>query len=144
MHNDQRLFRGVICSRELFCAGGAGFVSALVSTMIGSGQTARAQTLGKSVPEVDRLNVRMVTDIIVRRAVPSQKFDGLTVERNMYNEAPAVPPRATLLGEWGLSMHAESQRGNEVRNILVDFGYNPVTLLTNMEILKISPEKFDA
>lgn len=46
--------------------------------------------------------------------------------------------------EWGLSLHAESHRGNEVRNILVDFGYNPVTLLTNMEILKIKPEKFDA
>src|SRR5689334_16731193 len=29
--------------RDLLCAGGAGFVSALISTMIGSGQTARAE-----------------------------------------------------------------------------------------------------
>ncbi len=131
--------------RDLLCAGGAGFVSALISTMIGSGQTARAETLGgRSVPEVDRLSVRMVTDIIVRRLSPSQKAEGLTVERNMSNEMPGISPRATLVGEWGLSMHAESQRGNEVRNILVDFGYNPTTLLTNTEILKISPENFDA
>jgi 7,8-dihydropterin-6-yl-methyl-4-(beta-D-ribofuranosyl)aminobenzene 5'-phosphate synthase len=41
-------------------------------------------------------------------------------------------------------MHAESQRGAEVRNLLVDFGYNPLTLLNNMEILKIAPEKLDA
>jgi 7,8-dihydropterin-6-yl-methyl-4-(beta-D-ribofuranosyl)aminobenzene 5'-phosphate synthase len=72
------------------------------------------------------------------------KLPDLTVERMQGNETPEVPPRATLVGEWGLSMHAETQRGNEVRNILVDFCYNSVTLLTNMEILKIDPQKFDA
>jgi len=131
--------------RDVLCAGGAAFVSALVGTMIGSGQTARAETLSeRSVPQVDRLSVRMVTDIIVRRLWPSQQLEGLVVERNSHNETPDTSPRATLVGEWGLSMHAESRRGNEERNILVDFGYNPATLLTNMEILKISPEKFDA
>jgi 7,8-dihydropterin-6-yl-methyl-4-(beta-D-ribofuranosyl)aminobenzene 5'-phosphate synthase len=130
--------------RRLLCAGGAGFVSALISTMIGSGRTAQAKTLSGAVPEVDRLSVRIVSDIIVRRNVASQKLDGLTIERAQPNEIPDARPRTTLVGEWGLSMHAESQRGDEVRNILVDFGYNPVTLLNNMEILKIAPEKFDA
>ncbi len=130
--------------RGFLCAGGAGFVSAMVGTLIGSGRTAQAQALKGAVPEVDRLDVRIVSDIIVRRFATSQKLDGLTIERMQGNEAPDVPPRATLVGEWGLSMHAESHRGNEVRNILVDFGYNPATLLTNMEILKIKPEKFDA
>jgi hypothetical protein len=96
------------------------------------------------VPEVDRLSVRIVSDIIVRRNVSSQKLAGLTIDRAQPNETPDAPPRTTLVGEWGLSMHAESQRGDEVRNFLVDFGYNPVTLLNNMEILKIAPEKFDA
>ena len=36
------------------------------------------------------------------------------------------------------------QRGNEVRNILVDFGYNPVTLLNNMDVLKFDPRELDA
>jgi 7,8-dihydropterin-6-yl-methyl-4-(beta-D-ribofuranosyl)aminobenzene 5'-phosphate synthase len=127
-----------ISRRRLLRAGGAGFVSALVSTMIGSGQTAHAQKLSGVIPEVDRLSVRIVSDIIVRRSATSQKLDGLTIERMQGNETPDAPPRATLVGEWGLSMHAESHRGDEVRNILIDFGYNPVTLLTNMEILKSS------
>jgi 7,8-dihydropterin-6-yl-methyl-4-(beta-D-ribofuranosyl)aminobenzene 5'-phosphate synthase len=41
-------------------------------------------------------------------------------------------------------MHAESQRGNEVRHVLVDFGYTPETLINNMSILKIDPANFDA
>ena len=130
--------------RSLLRAGGVSFVSALVSTMIGSGRTAQAKTLSEAVPEVDSLSVRIVTDIMVRRNVPSEKVEGLTVERAGPNEIPDGPPRTTLVGEWGLSMHAESHRGNEVRNILVDFGYNPVTLLNNMGIIKIAPEKLDA
>ncbi|HMK71429.1 MAG TPA: MBL fold metallo-hydrolase [Xanthobacteraceae bacterium] len=130
--------------RGLLCAGGAGFVSALVATLVGSGRSAQAQTLSGPIPEVDRLRVRIVTDIIARRYATSQKLDGLTVQRLQGNETPDAPPRATLVGEWGLSMHAESQRGDELRNVLVDFGYNPATLLNNMEILKIAPESFDA
>jgi 7,8-dihydropterin-6-yl-methyl-4-(beta-D-ribofuranosyl)aminobenzene 5'-phosphate synthase len=130
--------------RTVLRTGGASFVSTLVSTMIGNGRTAQARTLSGVVPEVDRLSVRIVTDIMVRRNVGSEKLDGLTVERAPPNEVPNALPRATLVGEWGLSMHAESQRGTETRNVLVDFGYNPVTLLNNMEILKIAPEKLDA
>lgn len=130
--------------RGLLCAGGAGFVTALLSTLIGSGRTAQAKTLSGPIPEVDRLNVTMVDDIMVRRGASTQKIDGLTVERAPPNEAPDRAPRATLVGEWGLSMHAESRRGDETRHILVDFGYNPVTLLNNMDILKIAPEKLDA
>jgi 7,8-dihydropterin-6-yl-methyl-4-(beta-D-ribofuranosyl)aminobenzene 5'-phosphate synthase len=97
--------------RSLLRAGGVSFVSALVSTMIGSGRTAQAKTMSEAVPEVDRLSVRIVTDIMVRRNVPSEKVEGLTVERAGPNEIPDGPPRTTLVGEWGLSMHAESHAG---------------------------------
>jgi Metallo-beta-lactamase superfamily len=60
------------------------------------------------------------------------------------NQTPNAPPSTALNGEWGLSMHAESWRGNELRNILIDFGYTPETLLNNMSILKIDPSSFDA
>ncbi len=49
---------------------------------------------------------------------------------------PDAPPRADLVGEWGLSMHAQSQRGSEVRNVLIDFGYMPETLNNNISVLK--------
>ena len=134
-----------ISRRGLLCAGGAGFVSALIGTLAGNARTAQAQALGSRVPEVDRVAVRIVTDNQVIQFIPSEKRDGLTIERRTgANLTPDAPPRTALHGEWGLSMHVESQRDNEVRNVLVDFGYTPETLINNMSILKINPANFDA
>jgi 7,8-dihydropterin-6-yl-methyl-4-(beta-D-ribofuranosyl)aminobenzene 5'-phosphate synthase len=106
---------------------------------------ARAQALGARIPEVDWLAVRIVTDNEVIQFVPSEKRGSLTIERRSSgNQTPDAPPRTTLTAEWGLSMHAESRRGGETRNVLVDFGYTPEALLTNMSILKIDPSAFDA
>ena len=134
-----------ISRRGLLCTGGAGFVSALIGTLVEASRTVQAQALGSKIPEVDRLAVRIVTDNQVIQFVPSEKRDGLTIERRTgANLTPDAPPRTALHGEWGLSMHAESERGSEVRNVLVDFGYTPETLLNNMTILKIDPSTFDA
>jgi 7,8-dihydropterin-6-yl-methyl-4-(beta-D-ribofuranosyl)aminobenzene 5'-phosphate synthase len=127
------------------CAGGAGFVTAMMAAMVAGTRTAEAQTLGRGVPEVDRLAVRIVTDNIVIQFVPMEKRDGLTIERRSGgNTRPDAPPHAALNGEWGLAMHAESQRGGETRHVLVDFGYTSEVLLNNMAILKIDPSLFDA
>jgi 7,8-dihydropterin-6-yl-methyl-4-(beta-D-ribofuranosyl)aminobenzene 5'-phosphate synthase len=72
----------------VLCAGGAGFVSALISTLVGSSRTAQAQALGSQVPEVDRVAVRMVTDNQVIMFVPSEKRVGLTIERKGGNQTP--------------------------------------------------------
>ena len=126
------------------CAGGAGFVSAVVGAMVANARTAPARPLGRPAPEVDRLAVRMVTDNVVIQFIPSQTRDGITIERRSGgNTTPDAPPRAALNGEWGLSMHAQSHRGEEVRNVLVDFGYTPEVLLNNLSILKIDPASFD-
>ncbi len=127
------------------CGGGAGFVSAIVGTMIANAQTAQARPLDRAVPEVDRVAVRMVTDNVVVQFIPSEQRDGIAIERRTGgNTKPDAPPRAALNGEWGLSMHAQSHRGEEVRNVLVDFGYTADVLLNNMSILKIDPASFDA
>jgi 7,8-dihydropterin-6-yl-methyl-4-(beta-D-ribofuranosyl)aminobenzene 5'-phosphate synthase len=133
-----------VSRRGLLCAGGAGFVSALVGTLLGTSRTAQAQALGAQVPQVDWLAVRIVTDNQVVQFVPSEKREGLSIERKGGNQTPDAPPHTTLTGEWGLSMHAESRRGVERRNILVDFGYTSETLLNNMSVLKIDPSSFDA
>jgi 7,8-dihydropterin-6-yl-methyl-4-(beta-D-ribofuranosyl)aminobenzene 5'-phosphate synthase len=133
-----------ISRRTLLHASGAGFVSALISTLVGSSRTAQAQALGSQPPWVDRLAVRIVTDNHLVLFVPSEKRDGLAIEQPVPNVTPDAPPRTALNGEFGLSMHAESQRGNETRNILIDFGYTPETLLNNMGILKIDPARIDA
>ena len=89
--------------------------------------------------------VRIVTDNIVIQFVPNEQRRDLTIERRTGgNTRPDAPPYAALNGEWGLSMHAESRRGGEMRNVLIDFGYTSETLTNNMSILKIDPSLFDA
>lgn len=126
------------------CAGGAGFVSAMIATLAAGRRTAPAKTLRGEVPVVDRLAVRMVTDNIVMQFVPNEKRDGLTIERKSGNTHPDNPPRTILNGEWGLAMHAQSFIGGDERNVMIDFGYTPEVLLNNLAILKIDPSTFDA
>jgi 7,8-dihydropterin-6-yl-methyl-4-(beta-D-ribofuranosyl)aminobenzene 5'-phosphate synthase len=134
-----------VSRRDLICGGGVGFVSALIGTLAGSGRTARAQALGSRVPEVERLAVTIVTDNQIIKFIPTEKRNGLTIERRPAgNVRPDVPPRVDLVGEWGLSMHAQSQRGSEVRNILIDFGYMPETINNNVSVLKLDPAEIDA
>ncbi len=131
-------------SAGALCSGGAGFVSAVIATLAAGAKTAPAKSLGKAVPRVDRLAVRMVTDNIVIQFIPTEKRDGLTIERKSGNTVPDKPPRTILNGEWGLAMHAQSFIGADERNVLVDFGYTPEVLLNNLAILKIDPATFDA
>ncbi len=76
--------------------------------------------------------------------MPGQTRDGIAIERAGGNTKPDAPPRTVLNGEWGLAMHAQSHRGSEERNVLVDFGYTPEVLLNNLAILNIDPATFDA
>src|SRR5947208_4542467 len=134
-----------ISRRGLLCAGGAGFVTALIGTLASSSRTARARALASTPPEVDSVAVRIVTDNQIIKFIPTEKRDGLTIERKPGGYlSKDAPPRAELVGEWGLSMHAESRRGSEVRNILIDFGYQSETLLNNMSVLNIDAASFDA
>jgi 7,8-dihydropterin-6-yl-methyl-4-(beta-D-ribofuranosyl)aminobenzene 5'-phosphate synthase len=134
-----------VSRRGLLCAGGGGFVAALIGTLVNSSRMAQAQALASKPPEVDSLAVRIVTDNQLIKFIPTEKRDGLTIERNPGgNLSKDTPPSVESIGEWGLSMHAQSRRGNEVRNILIDFGYQSQTLLNNMSILKIDPTSIDA
>jgi len=126
------------------CAGGAGFVSAVIATLAANAKTQNAKTLRGAVPVVDKVAVRIVTDNIVIQFVPNEKRDGLTIERRGGNTRPDRPPRHVLNGEWGLSMHVQSFIGGEERNVLIDFGYTPEVLNNNMEILGVDSSTFDA
>ena len=144
------LFGGCNCipdasSLGALCSGGAGFVTAMMAALAASARTAEAKPLGRNIPTVDRLAVRIVTDNIVIQFVPNEKRGSLTIERRTGgNTRPDAPPYAALNAEWGLAMHAESQANGETRNVLVDFGYTAETLNNNMAILKVDPSTFDA
>src|SRR5439155_12102177 len=113
--------------------------SSLVATLLGGAQPARAQALNGPVPEVDRLAVRVVTDSYQLAIAPNMKVGEVEVHRF------GMPPAGkSLLGEFGLSMHLESRRGNETRNMMLDFGFTPETLNNNLGMLGIAPESIDA
>ena len=130
---------GLTADAGSLCAGGAGFVSAMIATLAAGAKTQPAKTLRGNVPVVDKLAVRIVTDNIVIQFVQTEKRDGLVIERKSGNTSPDKPPRKILNGEWGLAMHAQSHAGGVERNVMIDFGYTPEVLLNNLEILQIDP-----
>ena len=136
--------RGGFGRRQALRATGIGFVATLTGILTGAGQVARAQVAVGNAPVVDRLSLRIVTDVYTDPYAAPLKADGIQVERVGRFEKRGVAPHATLQAEWGLSMLAESARGDETRRVLVDFGYSPEVLLTNMGLLGIDPATVDA
>ncbi len=128
-----------VSRRGVLCAGGAAAFSALVGALLGGAKPARAEALGGAVPEVDRLAVRVVIDSFQQAISPSTKVGEVEVQRF------GLPPAGkSLLEEFGLSMHLECRRGNESRNLLLDFGFTSGTLNNNLAMLGIAPESIDA
>jgi 7,8-dihydropterin-6-yl-methyl-4-(beta-D-ribofuranosyl)aminobenzene 5'-phosphate synthase len=130
--------------RQVLQATGVGFVAALTSLLVGAGRTARATGLTGPAPVVDQLTIRIVTDIYTDLYYPAFRPEGLKIERAGGTAEPGVPPHATFRAEWGLSMLAESRRGDEKRVVMIDYGYSPEVLLNNIGFLKIDPSAIDA
>ncbi|WP_374945242.1 MBL fold metallo-hydrolase [Sphingomonas sp.] len=118
----------------------AGAVAALAPPVAGGAPLLR-------VPEVDRLRLQVVTDSATFGPfLPKLDLPGLTVIRAGNGGPPHAPrmlPRA-LLGEFGLSILAQSQAGAQSRRVLVDFGYSPEVLANNLALLGIDPLTIDA
>jgi len=128
--------------RDLLRAGGVAAFAAFIGKLIGAAKPARAQPLSGSVPEVGRVAVRVVTDSFYSPFSPGTKLQGLQVERFAGDERDAT--RSSLVSEFGLSLHLESQRGGETRNFLLDFGYTADAINKNLDQLHISPAALDA
>ena len=133
----------IVHRRDVLCAGGAAVFGALVAALLGGSKPARAAGLSGPIPEVDRLSVRVVVDSYQIAVAPGIKKDDVDVQRFGWGLSNA-PPSKTIISEFGLSMHAESQRGSEVRNVLVDFGFTPEAINNNMGLLGIDPATLDA
>ncbi|TLZ47227.1 MAG: MBL fold metallo-hydrolase [Gammaproteobacteria bacterium] len=128
-----------VSRRDVLCAGGAAAFSSLVAALLGGAERARAEALDGPVPEVDYLAVRVVTDSFQLALAPGMKVGAVEVQRF------GMPPAGkSLLEEFGLSMHVESRRGAESRNVLLDFGFTSGTLNNNLAMLRIAPENLDA
>jgi 7,8-dihydropterin-6-yl-methyl-4-(beta-D-ribofuranosyl)aminobenzene 5'-phosphate synthase len=130
--------------REFVCGGGASVLSVILATLLGGSKPVRAaEAVTGSVPELDRVAVRIVIDSYQFAVAPSKKLPNLDIQHFGWGLSDK-PPRRTLVSEFGLAMQVESRRGNETRNILVDFGFTPEALLNNTSLLGIDPAAIDA
>jgi 7,8-dihydropterin-6-yl-methyl-4-(beta-D-ribofuranosyl)aminobenzene 5'-phosphate synthase len=130
--------------RDFVCGGGAVMFSTIVATLMGSTKPVRAATISGSVPEIDRVAVRVVVDSYQFAVVPSRKVTNVDIEHFGWGIGAGKPPGKTLISEFGLSMHVESQRGTEIRNVLIDFGFTPDALINNGNLIGIDPAGLDA
>jgi 7,8-dihydropterin-6-yl-methyl-4-(beta-D-ribofuranosyl)aminobenzene 5'-phosphate synthase len=93
-------------------------------------------------PVVDRLAVRVVVDGYHDAIASSMKIGNVDVQR--VGVISGLGLTRLLHSEHGLSLHLESLRGSEKRNLLLDFGFTPSALFNNLEILKIDTGMLDA
>ena len=130
--------------RDVVCGGGAALFSAIVATLMGGTKPVRAEAITGKVPEIDRVAVRVVVDSYQFAVAPSRKVADVEIEHFGWGIGGGRPPGKTLISEFGLSMHVESRRGTETRNVLMDFGFTPDALVNNANLVGIDPAALDA
>ncbi len=119
-------------------------LAALIATVGGGVRPARAQLLPATPPEVDRLAIRVVIDSYQFAVAPSPKAGDVDIKHFGWGIGLDKPPGKTLISEFGLAMHAQSKRGDETRNVLMDFGYTPEALINNIALVGLDPASLDA
>src|SRR3979490_938518 len=139
----RKFFCDEVGRREFVCGGGASVLSVIIATLLAGSKPVGAGAVTGSLPELDRVAVRIVIDSYQFAVAPSRKLPSLDVQHFGWGLSDK-PPRRTLFSEFGLAMQIESRRGNETRNILVDFGFTPEALLNNPNLLGIDPAAIDA
>ncbi|MGH7323720.1 MAG: MBL fold metallo-hydrolase [Candidatus Rokuibacteriota bacterium] len=98
---------------------------------------ARAQTL--TVPSVDRLVMTNALDNLYDIFAKPGKLETIEVQR-----ARRAGDYIPLMAEHGLAYHLESVRGQERREILLDFGLTHPNLFYNYGALGVDPARADA
>lgn len=107
----------------------------------------RARDPSFHVPIVDALTLTVLTDSATFGPfLPDLELPGLTVRRAGNGNSPGFARMSSkaLIGEFGLSLLADSRIGMASRRVLVDFGYTAEVLENNMGMLGIDPASIDA
>lgn len=126
--------------RREFLKASAAFAAASAAGGFGCVEIASAQPI--QVPTIDKLTMRVLMD-----QQHDQFLRGSTVN-GVVHEGPgpgrSADARNVLHNEWGLSLLLETQREQEQRTILLDFGYTSAALINNIGLLKVDPSKIQA
>lgn len=89
-------------------------------------------------PVVDRLSVRVVVDSHYERFLPKATHPAVGIEHVGEIRGRQM---STLAGEWGLSLHLESEYRGAKSQYLLDFGYTSEVLNRNIDLLGIDPAR---
>src|SRR6266516_5679028 len=76
----RQFFCDEVGRREFVCGGGAGVLSVILATLLGGSKPVRAEAVTGSVPELDRVAVRIVIDSYQFAVAPSRKLHSLDVQ----------------------------------------------------------------
>src|SRR5215475_1727099 len=94
------------------------------------------------VPTIDKLTMRVLID-----QAHDQFLRGSTV-KGVVHEGPgpgrSADARNVSHNQWGLSLFLESQRDQESRAIMLDFGYTAAALINNIGLMNVDPSKIQA
>src|ERR1700720_1438038 len=90
------------------------------------------------VPTIDKLSVRVLVDGASDLFFRPQDVNGVKTEPG--RSSNSLRP---LHSEWGLSLLLEPQRGDEKRTFLLDFGWAPEVINSNVDLLKVDASKID-
>jgi 7,8-dihydropterin-6-yl-methyl-4-(beta-D-ribofuranosyl)aminobenzene 5'-phosphate synthase len=94
------------------------------------------------IPTVDKLSIRVLVDQQHDQFLRGSTVNGVVHEGP--GPARSADARNVLHNEWGLSLFLESQREQEQRTILLDFGYTSPAIINNIGLLKVDPAKIQA
>jgi 7,8-dihydropterin-6-yl-methyl-4-(beta-D-ribofuranosyl)aminobenzene 5'-phosphate synthase len=126
--------------RREFLKASAALAAASAAGGFGCIEIASAQPI--QVPTVDKLTMRVVID-----QAHDQFLRGGTVN-GVIHEGPgpgrSADARNVLHNQWGLSLFLESQREQEQRSIMLDFGYTAAAIINNIGLLRVDPSKLQA
>src|SRR4029453_2192833 len=95
-----------------------------------------ASAAGTAIPTVDQLIMTNVVDNIYDVFAKRGKIGAVTVQR--------TAPQPMPLSEHGLAYHLVSVRGDERKEILLDFAWTGQSLTNNYQVLNVDPTKADA
>ncbi len=108
--------------------------SAAAVAQMGIAHPLLAQPQKLTVPTIDSLTIRVITDSSYDTPRPGNS-KWVKIKRS--GLVSPTDYRKTLHNEWGLSLALESRIGSDTRNLLLDFGYTQNALLNNMEIIGV-------
>jgi 7,8-dihydropterin-6-yl-methyl-4-(beta-D-ribofuranosyl)aminobenzene 5'-phosphate synthase len=94
------------------------------------------------VPTIDKLSVRVLIDQAHDQFLRGSTVNGVVHEPPGAGRSPDA--RNVLHNQWGLSLFLDSQREQEQRTIMLDFGYTAEALANNIGLLKVDPGKIQA